>query len=44
MVGDKIPADATSIVIGPFKTKEEADKAMKAVGSGKPIKAPTEGC
>ena len=33
MVVDKKPADAKSIVKGPFKTKEEADKAMKAGGS-----------
>ncbi|MGO9116335.1 MAG: hypothetical protein ACLQPD_01860 [Desulfomonilaceae bacterium] len=45
MVVDKKPADAKSIVKGPFKTKEEADKAMKAGGpAGKPIKPPTEGC
>jgi hypothetical protein len=44
MVVDKKPADAKSVVKGPFKTKEEADKAMKAGASGKPIKAPTEGC
>jgi hypothetical protein len=44
MVVDKKPADAKSIVKGPYKTKEEADKAMKVGGSGKPIKAPTEGC
>lgn len=44
MVVDKKPADAKSVVKGPFKTKEEADKAMKAGASSKPIKAPTEGC
>ncbi len=44
MVVDKKPADAKSIVKGPLKTKEEADKAMKAAGPGKPIKPPTEGC
>ncbi len=45
MVVDKKPADAKSVVKGPFKTKDEADKAMKAGGSaGKPIKPPTEGC
>jgi len=44
-VVDKKPADAKSIVKGPFKTKAEADKAMKAGGTaGKPIKPPTEGC
>ncbi len=44
MVVDKKPANAKSVVKGPFKTKEEADKAMKAAGPGKPIKAPAEGC
>ncbi len=45
MVVDKKPADAKSIVKGPFNTKEQADKEMKAGGSaGKPIKPPTEGC
>jgi hypothetical protein len=37
------PADDKSIVKGPFKTKEEADKAMKAVSSQKP-KLPDSGC
>ncbi len=42
---DKKPGDAKSIVKGPFKTKAEADKAMKAGGkASKPIKPPTEGC
>jgi hypothetical protein len=40
-VVDKKPADAKSIVKGPFPTKEEAEKAMKA---GKPAKLPEEGC
>jgi hypothetical protein len=40
---DAKPADAKSIVKGPFKTKEEADKAMKAVSSQKP-KLPDQGC
>ncbi len=45
MVVDKKPADAKSIVKGPFKTKAEADNAMKAGGTAKkPIKPPTEGC
>ena len=44
MVVDKKPADAKSIVKGPFNTKEEADKAMKAGSASKPIKPPTEGC
>jgi hypothetical protein len=45
MVVDKKPADAKSIVKGPFKTKAEAKKAMKAGGATKkPIEPPTEGC
>ncbi len=44
-VVDKKPADAKSIVKGPFKTKAEAEKEMKAGGAAKkPIKPPTEGC
>lgn len=30
-VVDKKPADAKSMVKGPFKTKEDAEKALKAV-------------
>ena len=48
-VVDKKPADAKAIVKGPFKTKQEADKAMKAApkaGSAakKPLKLPDAGC
>ncbi len=43
-VVDQKPADAKSIVKGPFKSKAEADKAMKAGAAAKPIKPPTEGC
>lgn len=44
-VVDKKPADEKSIVKGPFKTKDEADKAMKpAEAAKKPIKPPAEGC
>jgi hypothetical protein len=44
-VVDKKPADAKAIVKGPFKTKAEADKEMKAgATTKKPIKPPTEGC
>jgi hypothetical protein len=47
MVVDKKPADAKMIVSGPFKTKEDAEKAMagKAEGSTKkPPKLPEQGC
>ena len=44
-VVDKKPADAKSIVKGPFNTKAEADEALKAgATTKKPIKPPTEGC
>jgi hypothetical protein len=44
-VVDKKPADEKSIVKGPFKTKDEADKAMKAAQSTKkPPVPPAEGC
>lgn len=42
-VVDKKPADAKSIVKGPFKSKEDAEKATKAAAS-KPAKPPAEGC
>ncbi len=42
-VVDKKPADAKSVVKGPFKTKDEAEKAMKAASSTKP-KLPDQGC
>lgn len=40
-VVDKKPSDEKSVVKGPFKTKEEAEKALK--DAGKP-KLPDEGC
>ncbi len=40
-VVDAKPADVKSVVKGPFKTKDEAEKAMKS--AGKP-KLPEEGC
>ena len=48
-VVDKKPADAKAIVKGPFKTKQEAEKAVKAApkaGSAakKPLKLPDAGC
>jgi hypothetical protein len=46
-VVDKKPDDAKMIVSGPFKTKEDAEKAMagKAEGSAKkPPKLPEQGC
>jgi uncharacterized protein YcfJ len=45
-VVDKKPADAKSVVKGPFKTKKEAQAAIpKAQGSAKkPAKLPDEGC
>jgi hypothetical protein len=42
-VVDKKPADAKSIVKGPFKSKEDAEKATKAAAS-KPVRPPAEGC
>ncbi len=44
-VVDKKPADAKSIVKGPFKTKAEAEKALKAPDAKKkPAVPPAEGC
>lgn len=44
-VVDKKPADEKSIVKGPFKTKDEADKALKAAEpKKKPVVPPAEGC
>jgi hypothetical protein len=50
-VVDKKPADDKSILKGPFKTKAEADQALKGLAAGtatepakKPIKPPDEGC
>ncbi len=43
-VTDKKPADVKSVVKGPFKTKAEADAALKAAaGTSKP-RPPTTGC
>jgi hypothetical protein len=38
---DKKPADATSIVKGPFASKAEAEKAIKDAQTGKPADAPS---
>ena len=49
-VTDKKPADAKMVVKGPFKTKMEAENALKqAAGKAastqkKPVKPPEEGC
>jgi hypothetical protein len=49
-VSDKKPADAKSVVKGPFKTKEQAEKALKeaqaaaATPAKKPIRPADEGC
>ncbi|MDD3472545.1 MAG: hypothetical protein AB7V04_05175 [Desulfomonilaceae bacterium] len=40
-VVDKKPDDAKSVVKGPFKTKAEAEAALKAASKPKP---PTVGC
>ncbi|MGC8605020.1 MAG: hypothetical protein ACP5VS_15235 [Desulfomonilaceae bacterium] len=43
-ITDKKPADLKSVVKGPFKTKAEAEAALKAsVATTKP-KPPTTGC
>jgi hypothetical protein len=44
-VTDQKPADAKSVVKGPFPTKEDAEKEVKAQGAAKkPVKLPTQGC
>jgi len=44
-VVDQKPADAKSILKGPFPTKADADKELKAQGSAKkPVKLPSQGC
>lgn len=44
-VTDQKPADAKSIVKGPFPSKEDAEKEVKAQGAAKkPVKLPTQGC
>jgi hypothetical protein len=40
-VTDKKPADVKNVVKGPFKTKAEAEAALKAAEKPKP---PTTGC
>lgn len=45
VVVDQKPADAKSIVKGPFPSKADAEKAMKAQDSAKkPVKLPDQGC
>jgi hypothetical protein len=39
-ISDKKPADATSIVKGPFASKAEAEKAMKDAETAKPAAPP----
>lgn len=42
---DQKPADAKSIVKGPFATKDEAEKSLKAESAAKkPAKLPDQGC
>ena len=43
-VTDKKPEDVKSVVKGPFKTKEEAEKAMKSAAAGKKPALPDQGC
>lgn len=43
-VVDKKPEDAKSVVKGPFKTKDDAEKAMKGEGSAKKPTPPDQGC
>lgn len=44
-VVDQKPADAKSIVKGPFPTKADAEKELKAQGAAKkPLKLPSQGC
>lgn len=44
-VVDQKPADAKSIVKGPFTTKADAEKELKAQGAAKkPVKLPSQGC
>lgn len=44
VVSDKKPADAQNVVKGPFKTKAEAEAALKAATATKKPKPPTTGC
>jgi hypothetical protein len=44
-VVDKKPADEKALVKGPFKTKDDAEKALKASDTAKkPVVPPAEGC
>jgi hypothetical protein len=44
-VVDKKPADEKSVVKGPFKSKDDAEKALKAADAKKkPAVPPAEGC
>ncbi len=43
MVVEKKPADAKLVVKGPFKTKADAEKALKAASTPRP-KLPVAGC
>ena len=43
-VVDKKPADEKSVFKGPFKTKEDAEKAMKGAGAAKKPTPPDQGC
>jgi len=44
VVSDKKPEDAKSVVKGPFKTKDEAEKAMKSEPTTKKPTPPDQGC
>ncbi len=43
-VTDKKPADVKNVVKGPFKTKAEAEAALKAATATTKPKPPTTGC
>ncbi len=44
IVTDKKPDDVKSVVKGPFKTKDDAEKAMKSEGPAKKPTPPDQGC
>ena len=44
VVTDKKPDDVKSVVKGPFKTKDEAEKAMKSATPAKKPTPPDQGC
>ena len=44
VVIDKKPDDVKSVVKGPFKTKDEAEKAMKSEAPAKKPTPPDQGC